>query len=259
MLKRDVLTARLAEDLVGPYDEMEVVDARPSDVYLTGILWPQNTPVPPDQDDRLAIAGGTADSGEGGEDSAQPSAFQMRRPSSAGISFAAASTQKHPRIVVDVMLARYEPLDGSNGTWARIPYRIEPLSIELVPGSYDLQIDGIGIEGGRGNVRAVLFSGGTLATVTLVNGSVPGIGRENVERMTLFQTGLVVRANEGSKLISRPSRRAAIDADDRSNALLFRKVREFATGHTCSAQWDAAATGDEMDSVRTTWIPEATA
>ncbi len=77
--------------------------------------------------------------------------------------------------------------------------------------------------------------------------------------MTLFQTGLVVRADEGSKLISRPSRRAAIDADDRSNALLFRKVREFATGHTCSAQWDAAATGDEMDSVRTTWIPEATA
>ncbi len=55
------------------------------------------------------------------------------------------------------MLARYEPLDGSNGTWARIPYRIEPLSIELVPGSYDLQIDGIGIEGVRVNVRAVLF------------------------------------------------------------------------------------------------------
>ncbi len=42
-LDRDIVACRLFEDLIGPRVENEEPTARPSDVYLTGILWPQRT------------------------------------------------------------------------------------------------------------------------------------------------------------------------------------------------------------------------
>jgi helicase-like protein len=258
MSSRDVLTARMAEDLIGPFDPKETIDARPSDVYLTGILWPQNTAIPPDQDERLAIASGDGDVGEE-SDVAQPLAAQMRRPSTAGISFACSSGSTHASVVVEVHCGRYEPHETEKERWIRIPCAPSPITLELTPGTQDVALSAVGIEGVRLNVRALAFSGGTLATITLVNGSTPERSREAIERATLFQTGVVVRAAENSRLITRPSRKAAIDADDRSNALLFRRSREYATGHTCSAQWDSSEDGSEIEAVKTAWIPAATA
>jgi len=259
MQPRDVLTARLAEDLIGPLHPDESIDARPSDVYLTGILWPQNTAVPPDQDERLALAGGESNAGEEADDASQLPAAQMRRPSTAGISFACAAVAGTPSVLVEVTCGRYEPHPEEKGRWVRVPVAMRPISVELSPGTRDIPLEHVGVDGVRLNVRALLFPGGTLATITLVNGSMPERSREAIERATLFQTGLVVRAAQNSLLISRPSRRATIDADDRSNALLFRNSKEFATGHTCSAQWDRGVDGGVIEAVRTTWIPEATA
>lgn len=263
MHSRDALTARLAEDLIGPFDANETIDARPSDVYLTGILWPQNTAIPPEQDERLAVAvaGGAEESSSDADDVSQPQATQMRRPSTAGISFACTSGGIIPSVLVDVMFGRYEPHQEGDGRWVRVPVAVQTLLVELSLGSYDVLLPNVGVDGVRLNVRALSFSGGTLATITLVNGSAPDVNREAIERATLFQTGLVVRPADGTRLISRPSRRAAIDADDRSNALLFRRSREFATGHTCSAQWDEdeRVLGGEIAAVRTAWIPQANA
>jgi hypothetical protein len=259
MPPRDVLTSRLTEDLVGPFDPSETIDARPSDVYLTGILWPQNTAIPPDQDERLAVAGGDGEAGQEADDGSQPPAAQMRRPSTAGISFACAMDGDAPSVLVEVVCGRYVPHEEEKYRWVRIPIENQSVSIKLSPGSHDVPLPHVGIEGVRLNIRALPFRDGVLATITLVNGSTPERNREAIERATLFQTGLIIRADEGSRLISRPSRRAAIDADDHSNALLFRRSREFATGHTCSAQWDGGRDAEEIQAVRTSWIPQATA
>lgn len=258
MSPRDTLIDRLAVDLIGPLAPDELVDAKPSDIYLTGILWPQNLAIPPEQDDRLAVAGGEGDSNEESDESSQPPAAQMRRPSTAGISFACASEEAAPTVVVDVACARYEPHPEEKGKWTRVPCVVSPIEIELRPGHYDIPLLAVGIEGVRLNVRALPFAEGVLATITLVNGSTPERSREAIEAATLFQTGLEIRASKDSRLITRPSRKAAIDDDDRSNALLFRRSREFATGHTCSAQWDADADGRQIAAVRTAWIPQAT-
>ena len=258
MLPRDLLTARLAEDLIGPFDPVEVIDAKPSDVYLTGILWPQNTAVPPEQDERLAIAGGDGVAGEEADEASQPPAAQMRRPSTAGISFACSGVP-HPSVVVEVLCGRYEPHEEGKDRWVRVPCVVGPITLELKPGTQDVVLSTVGIEGVRLNIRVLPFPEGMLATVTLVNGATPERNRESIERATLFQTGVVIRAAEGSQLITRPSRKAAIDADDRSNALLFRRSREYATGHTCSAQWEDGEDGEHIVSVRTAWIPAATA
>ena len=50
---RDILLDRLKQDLVGPYTEDEVLTARPSDVYLTGILWPREIRMGAEEDERL--------------------------------------------------------------------------------------------------------------------------------------------------------------------------------------------------------------
>lgn len=260
MHPRDILTQRLAVDLIGPFAQDETIDAKPSDVYLTGILWPQNTAIPPDQDERLAVAGGEGDSNEETDEASQPPAAQMRRPSTAGISFACASeNESAPRVVVEIACGRYQPHSEERDQWVRMPCAVPPVEITLTPGSHDIPLNAIGIEGVRLNVRVLPFEAGVLATITLVNGSTPERSREAIETSTLFQTGLVIRAAGNALLITRPSRKAAIDADDRSNALLFRRSREYATGHTCSAQWDVGTNGREIDAVRTAWIPQATA
>ena len=63
-LDRDTVACRLAEDLVGPRAEDEELTARPSDVYLTGILWPQRTAMSGEDDDRLGTAGAALGRGE---------------------------------------------------------------------------------------------------------------------------------------------------------------------------------------------------
>jgi hypothetical protein len=58
--------------------------------------------------------------------------------------------------------------------------------------------------------------------------------------------------------VARPSRRAIVDDDDRSAALLYRNVQEFAVGHTCSAEWVQDAENGPATMVATTWIPKTT-
>lgn len=259
MTVRDTLVDQLAIDLIGPLANDEIIDARPSDVYLTGILWPQNTVLPPEQDERLAVAGGDGDSNEETDAASQPAASRMRRPSTAGLSFACASDSADaPRVVVEVACARYQPHPNETNRWVRTPCHVPLQYIVLTPGSDDFPVPIAGIDGVRLNVRVIAFEAGVLATITLVNGSLPERSRDAIEIATLFQTGLTVRAAAGSRLITRPSRKAAIDADDRSNALLFRHSREYATGHTCSARWSIDAEGQEIDAVQTTWMPQAT-
>ena len=56
-LPRSLVAARLREDLMGPRAEDETLASRPSDVCLTGILWPQNEEIAPEEDERLAVDG----------------------------------------------------------------------------------------------------------------------------------------------------------------------------------------------------------
>ena len=64
---RDLLVRRLSEDLVGPRVDEEILSDRPTDTYLTGILWPQRTAMRGEDDDSLAA-------GPGGDDGSEESA-----------------------------------------------------------------------------------------------------------------------------------------------------------------------------------------
>ena len=82
---RDRIAERLRADLIGPLlTPDEVLTSRPSDVYLSGILWPPRIDPDPEDNDRLETASTDGDSAaEGGEESAV-AASSVQKPSVAG-------------------------------------------------------------------------------------------------------------------------------------------------------------------------------
>lgn len=259
---REHLIARLREDLIGPGSVNETLSARPSDIYLTGILWPGNTKIAPEEDERLAVAPGEGEEGDDADDQSQPASVPMRRPSTAGLSFAARSVAGScPEIEVLVTLGRYVSVEIDGAIrWRRVDVAPPPVNLVLTAGAQEGALAIPELPGLRLHVRSAPYGNGVVATVTLVNGCSPEeTGRDDIERMTIFQVGLSVRPARGTELIARPSRRATVDDDDRSASLLYRNAREYAAGHTCSADWTARDSGDaiRVEEVRTTWMPEA--
>ena len=116
---REKMLSRLREDLIGPRSSDETLSARPSDVYLTGILWPKNIKLAPEEDERLAVAPGEEEGGDDAEDQAKPQAVAMRRPSTAGLSFAV-SGKGVPRGSVHIRFGMYSDVDeGGKKRWKR--------------------------------------------------------------------------------------------------------------------------------------------
>lgn len=106
-------------------------------------------------------------------------------------------------------------------------------------------------------LRTAPFSEGTLTTVTIINDASPDKdgGRRDVERLTLFQTKLEIRPENGTYLVARPSRRMVLDEEDLSGELLYREAKEFAVGHTCSAEWEEGDNPGTASKVTTHWMP----
>lgn len=258
---RQGVIARLREDLIGPHRRDEVfqgVRVRPSDIYLTGILWTSA--------DRM---GGQDDDGSEGddEDDVSQSAASLvgqQRPCSMGLSFCLAGPDGPNPLHVSVSFATYDfeqvaatEVKPVEFKWTRREHRIE-LEFFEVPVSGDeekqLDADGLAVDV-RLHVRARPSSLGRLVTLTLINRSVPPEGdRNGAESLLIFQSRIEVKPAGSTKLVPRPPRPSANDEDEEIGRLLYRKIPEFATGHQCSASWHA--NGVVASVVQTEWIPE---
>lgn len=273
---RDAVVRRLAEDLIGPHAEDEVLTARPSDVYLSGILWPQRTSMSGEDDDRLGTAAaGAAEEADGENDAVRTGSVQ--KPSVAGISFSAAS-ESVPHVRVTCRFATYRSEKRDEGSvWVRQPHIVVVSRLALSPGrkssialaELESNVPDVSL-----NVRCISIGTAVLATLTLVNGIVPEPGREETEASSLFQTAIQVEPCEGTILIPKPPRRPVFPpmggkdgentdrvSDEESGFLLYRNIQEFAVGHVCSAEWQVSdGAGDGRPSARwvaTTWLPSA--
>ena len=271
--ERDVVACRLLEDLVGPRSEEEALTSRPSDVYLTGILWPQRTVMSGEDDDRLGTAGArSGEEGDGEGDAVRTSSIQ--KPSVAGISFSAVSSAT-PYVKVTCDFATYAPEQRDDvDVWVRRPFSLEIPQLELKAGAtyevplsrYDENAPEVLL-----TVRCINLDGAVLVTLSLVNGIKAEPGRDSLEMSSLFQVGMRVAACDGTSLIPKPPRRAVgkkancedpeLVTDEEGSALLYRNVSEFAVGHVCSAEWEEhdRQLGDRATArwVATTWVPSS--
>jgi hypothetical protein len=81
---REKIIARLEEDLIGPHKHDELIEGvriKPSDIYLTGILWPLGELLGSEEDEK--------DEGEDEDDTSPSTASPIgqQRPCTMGVSF----------------------------------------------------------------------------------------------------------------------------------------------------------------------------
>jgi hypothetical protein len=278
---REYLVERMREDLLGPHNDLEYLRDYPSDVYLTGILYPPKVSVNQHEVDQLQAEG--AGSGDSNVAQDEVSLATVKRPASAGLSFALYS-EVEAAINITLMAARYERVEFESGqrligageigateessseaseetsgkpdlVWHRIPIKAEIDDLVLKPGSVDIDDDETGVKGLSLHVRTSHWDEKLLVTVAMVNVHEPDTEFEKslVEEKSFFQTVLEVRPCRGTALVARPLKSSAVDEDSEMAKLIYRDVKEYAVGHTCSANW---VTGkEEVGQVNTDWIP----
>ncbi|UNC13977.1 DNA/RNA helicase [Acidiphilium multivorum] len=269
---RDIVARRLVEDLIGPRAEDEELTARPSDIYLTGILWPQRTAMSGEEDDRLGTAGaGTAEDGDGESDAVRTGSIQ--KPSVAGISFSAmADGTAQVHVICSFGTYRAEKRNDAD-IWVRQSRKVEIAALDLSPGptrTIRLAEKSDELPDVSLSIRCIKAADTVLVTLALVNSVVPEQDRNEIEAASLFQAALRIEPCEGTLLVPKPPRRAApakpaiggeagTVTDEESGALLYRNVAEFAVGHVCSAEWEEAEAGSQPHArwVATTWLPSA--
>ena len=285
--EREQIIRRLSEDLIGPYSNDEKLESRPSDVYISGILWPMDTRMGPEEDDHLAFASAGSDNEESGGtgEEEEIAVAVINRPSSAGLSFAVTSDKKNSNLMVKIRFATYtyqevateatekkssgkktEQKKKSKTEWVRHQHSVDIPHIPVRTGVNQVAdiSDADLIPKIQLHIRSVRWKERYwLVTATLINRSEPsaGTGRNDRELFSLFQVRLEIHPESGTTLVARPSRRAvtgtADDDEDLSTALLYRDALEFATGHTCSAEWELGSEPGTASVVATTWLPRA--
>lgn len=233
----------------------------PSDVYLTGILFPPRSDISAEESDQL-LAEGTGDRGGSEPGNDEVALAASKRPASAGLSFVVEAAA-NPEVVIRIRAGRYRRDGLTQDTPQRTCWKREQLEALLPPFPLDqehreLNDAETGIPGLRLHVRTSPWNGRLLVTVAMINGKeLPEeYERESYEELCFFQAGIEVAALDGTRFCPRPLGGSAVDEDTWMAKLIYRDVKEFAVGHTCSAEWETG-TGS-VERVSTTWLPTST-
>ena len=275
--EQNLVYQRLVEDLIGPHLPDEELSSRPSDHYLTGILWPKSTRMSGEEDDKLGMASSNPES-DADKEQESIQIRSMQKPSVAGLSFCVCSTDT-PKVAVSVEFATYEPKQNeiNKTVWCRRAHIVSRTldvseSTSAVIVEKKIEESNLNI---KLNVRSIEYQGSNLVTLTLLNESEQKHDtRKSNESSTIFQVAMHARACDGTALVPKPSRNTKHKikggaqnkqhddvSDEDSAVLLYRNVFEYAVGHVCSAKWILSNIQYEgtptVDSVSTTWIPSA--
>jgi hypothetical protein len=251
---RKELVDRLRLDLMGPTAPDELIQDRPTDRYMTGILYPQESAISVEEDEGLGIAGSDD---EAAVEEAVPLISTMK-PSSVGISFSVEGPS--PAIQTHVRCGVYrvegsEKSDANTRQWRRTALNTT-VALALEPGVAEEVLEAHGIRGLKLYVQVSPADRGSRnVTVALVNLQARGETRTESEERTFFQVEVEVCPSPGTTFVARPSRKHAIDEDGRAARLIYRDAEEIATGHTCAAAWDVK--DRIVTAVRTEWLPTA--
>lgn len=254
---RAYLIEELHRDLVGPHTPDEQFRDRPTVKYLTGVLYPAQMLVSPEEDDEGAEASVQDDELDIG--TLMASAFY---PSSAGFTF---QVDKGNQLVLKAEAARYIPKYGDDeyATWMREQLDLPEVTIELnKPEVFRKKL----IRGLELFVRVRDRASHFLITASLVNNHEVPEEHNRPDELCFFQPELGVEsAQEGDAVfIAREGLPQSHHDEERQlNRLLYRHAKAFAVGHGCSVRWqvfegEARASAIWMDVMPFLEVPQIT-
>lgn len=269
---REALIRRLGEDLIGPGAPDERIDESPTDRYLTGILWPKRSTVSAEEDEEVRGGANEEDDDDHDDANAKLQIAGQVRPASMGVSFTVQAPDTGPATVdVRIELASYRPVhsDGAGGwadgpgasrretAWQRVPHDLRVTGLVLPTGYHTVPAAADWPTGLELHFQAVRDGADLHVTMALVNANVraDGEGRVESESHTFLQVRLGVVGAAGSVIAAREAHRQPGDEEGEVARLLYRDVRHYAVGHTCSAGWSLDDAG--RASVHTEWLPRA--
>lgn len=268
-LLRDRLLSRVRTDLLGPGEEKEILPEKPSDRYLTGILYCQDEPIPEEENERTPEAADRDRSG--GETSREEIGLHLGfRPSSMGLSFAVSgdTSSLNVEITAGRYVRRWKDEDGdltetnlgkANERWIR-----KPVAHDAQIPVGELGFDSDRLDGtGTGQASPVLELSHQIEQldpetrgVTVVLSNMARKGSGPVDALDLFQPKIRITARDGEFVARNSNEPVADTRDARINAVLYRNRASFASGHTCSAGWtEEEGTCVEIHSE---WLPSST-
>ena len=256
-------------------DGMEIIDSKPLDTYLTGILWPvskNSTDTVLDKSEQENMPAredrGKSDSEEGEADEGVP-LHSIIRPSSIGLTF---HLPKDTPFQIEVSGACYdiygadkanrENLKNSDedSQWVRIPfhYRIESKDLNSDEhSSLTAFKDSKGQKTEPGflevRLRKRIIDDLLVVTATVINRFIPG---EDKNTRSLYQVHLSASVNGEGYFCSRKQSFKSSDEDSATNSLIYRHAREYAVGHGIAAGWEPRDPEQKVSKVFTSWIPE---
>ena len=272
---RQTVVQRLHRDLVGPDAPAEVIADRPSDRYLTGILFPRQLRMGADEDDELAS--GENEDGDANDGAAVPLANCIK-PASMGLSFAVDAPVSEAAVVrIRIEASRYELCwAGQDGTklvdtppddpaearersrWRRIapPPALLDVSLDFEEPK-SIPLTDLGFPGLALFLRSSPAASGRTVTAVVMNENVAKkeYTRDDSEIRTWFQTSLSIERVGPTRFRARENSAGVRTKDDQTAAVIYRNARSYAVGHTASAMW-TEADGTAMK-LETAWLPSA--
>jgi hypothetical protein len=230
---RQYLMEELVRDLVGPTSVNEELPERPTSRYLTGILFPRDTRIDPEEDQD---AGESADPDDGIDQGVLMAT--TTNPSAIGMTF---SVRSGTGLRVGVSAAVYLEVthDGaSRSHWQRKQLEI-PAKIIEASGNYK---DEWALASGLRLMTRFRERGAyNVVTLSLVNTQrIPPDGEQTL--YCFFQPEIEVTSTAGDVPVFEARRRrslATMDEDRALNELLYRHTPEYAIGHGCAVEWEA--------------------
>lgn len=262
---RKEMVDRLVLDLYGPGDQFEVIDERPLERYVTGVLWPapdtqivesSDAAEVPDDPESVAAA-----AGEAAPDSAVANA-RLAFPSSMGLTVAV-DLNRTQTLTVTPAAAQYQILEiddkiknasSPSTEWHRIPLEVDPLQIPLAIGSNEIELHG---DLKLFYIVRVPEESISSVTVILRNRSPKPPSGTDRDVACWFQTSLTVETDVPA-LADRSKIRDVVSSDEdlASSELMYRNHMVFAAGHGCAVSVDPQDTsGDLCRRVSTTFVP----
>lgn len=244
---RNYLLEELKIDLVGPYQEDEELKEGPVSYYLTGILFPADSDIDPEED---------KDSGEvtDGDDDIDTGTLMASatNPSSIGLTFATRDIESLS-VIINTAIYFEDKQDTGHSLWKRKMLNIAPVVVDVNTPKTERPQLAPGLEL---FVKVRIRDERRIVTLALVNKH--KVNRDDrMDPFCFFQPEIRVSSVAPDKPIFLPRQGHEgdyTDPDRMLNELLYRHTPEYAVGHGCAVEWEANE-GESATLLRTSIVP----